>query len=84
MHDLSGRVVIVPRADTEAGAALARVVCEAGASAVLAGEEFSTLGSVASEIHGETGASIAIFAGDLTRDDQRAVLAEMVSELFPL
>jgi hypothetical protein len=82
VDDLVGRVVIVPRADTEAGAALARVVCGAGAAAVLAGDEFETLGDVAAEIHGETGAPIAIFAGDLTRDDQRAVLIELVAELF--
>ena len=58
-------------------------MCEAGAAAVLAGDEFYELGDVAAEIHGDTGAPIAIFAGDLTRDDERAVLAELVSELFP-
>lgn len=81
--DLTGRVVIIPRADTSDGAALARVMCGAGAAAVLTGSKFSELGNVAAEIHGETGAPIAIFAGDLSRDDERAVLAEMVSELFP-
>ena len=82
-EDLTGRVVIIPRADTNAGAELARVMCAAGAAAVLTGSQFSALGDVAAEIHGETGAPIAIFAGDLTREDERIVLAEMVSELFP-
>jgi NAD(P)-dependent dehydrogenase (short-subunit alcohol dehydrogenase family) len=81
--DLTGRVVIIPRADTVAGAEVARVMCAAGAAAILTGSQFSALGNVAAEIHGETGAPIAIFAGDLTREDERTVLAEMVSELFP-
>lgn len=81
--DLTGRVVIIPRADTVAGAEVARVVCAAGAAAILTGSQFSALGNVAAEIHGETGAPIAIFAGDLTREDERTVLAQMVSELFP-
>ena len=83
MEDLSGRVVIVPRADTEAGAALARVMCEAGAAAVLTGKRFDDLGVLAKELHTDTGAPIAIFAGDLFRDDERQVLTELVSELFP-
>ena len=83
MDDLSGRVVIVPQAHTEAGAALARVLCEAGAAAVLVGDGFSRLGAVAAKIHDDTGAPIVIFAGDIRRDEERAVLAEMVSELFP-
>ncbi len=83
MAELSGRVVIVPQADTDAGAAVARMVCEAGASAVLVGNGFSKLGAVAAKLHDDTGAPIMIFAGDLRRDDERAVLAEMVSELFP-
>jgi short-subunit dehydrogenase len=83
MEDLSGRVVIVPRADTEAGAALARVMCQAGAAAVLTGNKFDNLGQLAKELHGDTGAAIAIFAGDLSRDDERQVLTELVSELFP-
>ena len=57
--------MIVPQADTEAGAAVARVMCEAGASAVLVGDGFSRLGAVAAEIHGDTGAPIMIFAGDI-------------------
>jgi NAD(P)-dependent dehydrogenase (short-subunit alcohol dehydrogenase family) len=83
VDDLTGRVVIVSQADTDAGAALARVMCEAGATAVLIGDEFTRLGAVAAEIHGETGSPIVIFAGNINRDEERAVLAEMVSELFP-
>ncbi len=83
MQDFTGRVVIVPGADTEHGAALARVLCGAGAAAVLTGSRFSKLGSLAAQLHDETGAPIAIFAGDLSRDDERAEFAEIVSELFP-
>jgi NAD(P)-dependent dehydrogenase (short-subunit alcohol dehydrogenase family) len=83
VDDLTGRVVIVPQAHTDAGAAVARVLCEAGATAVLVGDGFTRLGAVAAEIHGDTGAPIMIFAGDLARDESRTVLAEMVSELFP-
>ena len=47
-------------------------MCEAGASAVLVGDVFTRLGAVAAEIHGDTGAPIVIFAGDIARDDERA------------
>jgi NAD(P)-dependent dehydrogenase (short-subunit alcohol dehydrogenase family) len=83
MENLSGRVVIVAHADTARGAELARVVCSAGAGAVLTGARFSALGDLAAKLHGETGAPIAIFAGDLSRDDERHELAAIVSELFP-
>ena len=83
MNDLQGRVVIVAHADTDDGAALARVVCGAGASAVLTGGEFHTLGALAAELHEGTGAAIAVFAGDLSQDVERRELASMVGELFP-
>ena len=83
MDDLRGRVVIVAHADTEHGAELARVMCAAGADAVLTGREFTALGSLAEELHGEHRCAIAIFAGDLSRADERRVLAEIVSDLFP-
>ena len=82
MDDLSGRVVIVAHADTQHGADVARAVCGAGASAVLTGAAFHDLGALAAELHGDTGAPIAIFAGDLSRAEGRQVLAEMVAELF--
>jgi NAD(P)-dependent dehydrogenase (short-subunit alcohol dehydrogenase family) len=83
MENLTGRVVIVSHADTDQGAALARVVCTAGAGAVLTGKRFADLGTLAAKLHGETGAPIAIFAGDLSRDEERHELAAIVSELFP-
>jgi NAD(P)-dependent dehydrogenase (short-subunit alcohol dehydrogenase family) len=83
VENLIGRVVIVSHADTEQGAALARVVCSAGAGAVLTGTRFADLGTLAAQLHGETGAPIAIFAGDLSRDEERHELAAIVSELFP-
>ena len=81
--ELNGRVVIVSHADTSHGAALARAMCSAGAAAILTGKKFDHLGTLAAELHDTTGAPIAIFAGDLTRDDERQVLAELVEELFP-
>jgi NAD(P)-dependent dehydrogenase (short-subunit alcohol dehydrogenase family) len=83
MEDLNGRVVIVSNADTDEGAAFARVVCAAGAAAVLTGARFVDLGALAKQLHGETGAPIAVFAGDLSRADERGEFAAMVSELFP-
>jgi len=83
MQDLAGRVVIVAHADTDHGAALARVVCRAGASAVLTGAEFNALGALAAELHEGTGAAVAVFAGDLSQADERRELASMVGELFP-
>ena len=84
MENFNGRVVIVSHADTDRGAELARAMCAAGAAAVLTGDLFGDLGDLAAELHDETGAPIAIFAGDLSRDDDRQVLAEIVSELFPV
>jgi len=83
MENLQGRVVIVSHADTDHGAALARAVCESGAAAILTGQVFTNLGTLAAELHDQTGAPIAIFAGDVSRADERQVLAELVSELFP-
>jgi len=82
--DLQGRVVIVSHADTDHGAELARAICSAGAAAILSGKKFNNLGALAAQLHGDTGAPIAVFAGDLTRDDERQVLAEMLTELFPV
>jgi NAD(P)-dependent dehydrogenase (short-subunit alcohol dehydrogenase family) len=82
MENLNGRVVIVSNAHTDEGAELARVMCAAGAAAVLTGEGFYDLGALARDLHDETGAPIAVFAGDLSRDDERRELTAMVSELF--
>jgi len=38
-------------------------------------------GAVAGEIE-EAGGRASVFAGDVTRDDDRAALAEMLAELF--
>ena len=83
MENLNGRVVIVSHADTDHGAALAEAMCSAGAAAILTGQKFHDLGALAKRLYGETGAPIAVFAGDLSRDDVRQALALRVSELFP-
>ena len=84
MHDLNGRVVIVAHADTDRGAAVARAMCSAGAAAILTGDIFSDLGALAAELHNDTGAPVAVFAGNLLRDDERQELAALVSQLFPV
>ena len=81
--DLTGRVVIVSNADSDDGAALARALCSAGAAAVLTGDKFHDLGALAAELHDQTGAPVAVFAGDLSRADERRELASIVAELFP-
>ncbi len=83
MEDLSGRVVIVSNADTDHGAAFARAMCAAGAAAVLTGAAFTRLGTLAAQLHNETGAPVAVFAGDLSRDDERREFTALVCELFP-
>ena len=83
MENLAGRVVIVSNADTRGGAEFARAICAEGAAAVLTGSAFNRLGSLAEELHNETGAPVAIFAGDLSRADERQEFAALVAELFP-
>jgi 3-oxoacyl-[acyl-carrier protein] reductase len=73
---LTGRVVIVAAAAADA----ARTLAEEGAAVVLVGADAGA-GAVASEIE-QAGGRAAVFAGDLAVDDDRAVLAEMVEELF--
>jgi short-subunit dehydrogenase len=75
--------VIVSNADTDDGAEFARTLCAAGATAVLTGSKFSALGSLAAELHNDTGACVAIFAGDLSCAAERREFAAIVSELFP-
>lgn len=78
---LDGRVVIVAGADTEPGAGMARSVADAGATVVVCGSSAAALGTLAAEL-GAAGARAAVFAGDPSRDADRAALAEMVAELF--
>jgi NAD(P)-dependent dehydrogenase (short-subunit alcohol dehydrogenase family) len=73
---LTGRVVIV----TAAAADAARTLAEEGAAVVLVGADAGA-GELADEIE-QAGGRAAVFAGDLTVDDGRAALTEMVDELF--
>jgi NAD(P)-dependent dehydrogenase (short-subunit alcohol dehydrogenase family) len=72
----TGRVVVVS-ADV---AVAARALTEEGAAVVLVGAAAGT-GELAAEIE-HAGGRVAVFAGDLGHDTDRAALAEMVDELF--
>ena len=78
---LDGRAVIVAGADTEHGAGVARSVALAGAAVVVCGQDTAALGTLVSQLNA-AGARAAVFAGDPSRDADRAALAEMVAELF--
>jgi NADP-dependent 3-hydroxy acid dehydrogenase YdfG len=72
------RVVLVPDADTAAGAELARASAAAGDVVVLCGTDQTRLGAVAAELDVRT----ALFVGDLRDEADRAALHEMIEELF--
>ncbi len=80
MGDVDGavHVVVVERADTAAGAAQARQVDAPGRAIVLCGTDGAALGALAAQLAGRT----AIFVGDVTRDDGRRALDELVTEVF--
>jgi len=59
---------------------VARALAGEGAAVVIVGDA-ATAGTVAGEIE-EAGGRASVFAGDVTRDDDRAALAEMLAELF--
>lgn len=73
---LAGRVVVVA---AEAGD-VARALASEGAAVVIVGDA-PVAGAVAGEIE-QAGGRASAFAGDVTRDDDRAALAEMLAELF--
>jgi NAD(P)-dependent dehydrogenase (short-subunit alcohol dehydrogenase family) len=52
-----------------------------GATVVIAGANAEAAGALASHIEA-AGGRAAVFTGDLTRDSDRAALAELLAELF--
>lgn len=78
---LTGRVVVVARADTPSGAEVARALTDDGAAVVLVGDDGAALGRLAASLIAE-GARGAIFVGDPRGSAERAALAELVAELF--
>ena len=74
---LDGRVVVVD----PGGADIARAIARAGATVVVAGADAEAAGALAAQIDA-AGGRAAVFTGDLTRDADRAALAELLAELF--
>jgi NAD(P)-dependent dehydrogenase (short-subunit alcohol dehydrogenase family) len=79
---LDTRVVVVPDADRERGAGLARALAELDAAIVLAGDDADALAVLASELT-TAGARVAVLVADIATAAGRDALAEMVNELFP-
>jgi len=59
---------------------VARALASEGAAVVIVGDA-AAAGALAGEVE-EAGGRASVFAGDVTRDDDRAALAEMLAELF--
>jgi NAD(P)-dependent dehydrogenase (short-subunit alcohol dehydrogenase family) len=74
---LSGRVVVVDPGAVDVAVAVAH----AGATVVIAGADADAAGALATQVDA-AGGRAAIFTGDLTRDADRAALAELLAELF--
>jgi NAD(P)-dependent dehydrogenase (short-subunit alcohol dehydrogenase family) len=74
---LAGRVVVVDPTATDVALAMARY----GATVVIAGVDAEASGELATQIEA-AGGRAAVFTGDLTRDPDRAALAELLAELF--
>jgi NADP-dependent 3-hydroxy acid dehydrogenase YdfG len=74
-------VVVIANADTTSGATLARSCTADGAAVVLVGDDAGAIGRLAAELLAAD-ARCALFVGDPRDDEERAALAELVSELF--
>ena len=74
---LAGRAVVVDPGATDVALAIGRY----GATVVIAGADARAAGELASQVEA-VGGRAAVFTGDLTRDPDRAALAELVAELF--
>jgi NADP-dependent 3-hydroxy acid dehydrogenase YdfG len=79
---LEARVVVVPDADHERGARIARALVTLDAAVVLAGDDTDALATLASEL-GTAGARVAVLVADVATRPGRDALVELVNELFP-
>ena len=73
---------MVPDADRERGAGMARALVALDAAVVLAGDDTDALAALASELT-TAGARVAVLVADVATAAGRDALAEMVNELFP-
>jgi NAD(P)-dependent dehydrogenase (short-subunit alcohol dehydrogenase family) len=79
--ELDSRVVIVADADTQRGGEIARAMSALHAAVLIAGSDVDALGELAAEL-AALGTRVAVLVDDVATDSGRAVLVEMVNELF--
>lgn len=79
--DLSGRTAVITGASRGLGETMARALSEAGAHVALVARDLKRLESVRDAIIGK-GGTAAVFAGDVTSEDDVANIAHGVKERF--
>ncbi len=79
--DLTGRAAVITGASRGLGETMARALSEAGANIALVARDVKRLESVRDAIHAQ-GGSAAVFAGDVTREEDVAAIAQGVKERF--
>ena len=79
--DLSGRTAVVTGASRGLGEAMAKALAEAGARVALVARDVKRLEAVRDAIS-QGGGTAAVFAGDVTQEDEVAEVAQGVKELF--
>jgi NAD(P)-dependent dehydrogenase (short-subunit alcohol dehydrogenase family) len=79
--DLTGKSAVITGGSRGLGAAMAKALCEAGASVALAARDEKRLEQVRDAITG-AGGTVATFVADVTNEDEVARLAEAVTQRF--
>src|SRR5258707_13398390 len=79
--DLSGRTAVITGASRGLGEAMARALSDAGAQVALVARDVKRLESVRVAITGR-GGTAAVFAGDVTREEDVGQAARAVNERF--
>src|ERR1700753_2154968 len=79
--DLSGRTAVVTGASRGLGEAMAKALAGAGARVALVARDVKKLESVRDAIS-QSGGTAAVFAGDVTREEDVAAVNRAVKELF--
>ncbi|HXP10826.1 MAG TPA: SDR family NAD(P)-dependent oxidoreductase [Acidobacteriaceae bacterium] len=79
--DLSGRTAVITGGSRGLGEAMAKTLSQAGAQVALVGRDIGRLESVRDAITAE-GGTAAIFAADVTREEDVAALAKAVTARF--
>jgi NAD(P)-dependent dehydrogenase (short-subunit alcohol dehydrogenase family) len=79
--DLSGKTALITGGSRGLGEAMARSLSEAGATVALVARDLQRLEAVRDAIAGQ-GGTVAVFTGDVTREDDVAAVARAVVERF--